>query len=177
MAEPGGSTSRSSPAMAEAALALCTGDPSVVTGLVVRSTEYLETIGVPVIGYQSDEFPAFYSRSSGLGDNVRADTPAEVAAIAIEQWNLGFQGAVLVTAPPPPEAALPDEAVEANIQTALEEAHQQGVSGSAVTPFLLRRVSELSHGASLHANLALLRNNARIAAQISAALALPGRNL
>ena len=130
-----------------------------------------------MIGYQSDEFPAFYSRSSGLGVNVRADTPAEVAAIAREHWRLGLGSAILVAVPPPPEAALPRVTVEANIQTALDEAHHQGISGAKVTPFLLKRVSELSHGASLRTNLALLRNNARIAAQISVALIQPGSTL
>jgi pseudouridine-5'-phosphate glycosidase len=149
-------------------IVVCAGAKAILD--LPATLEYLETVGVPVVGYQSDEFPAFYSRSCGLGVTVRADTPAEVAAIAQEHWRLGLEGAILVAAPPPPEAALPREAVEANIQVALDEAHCQGITGAAVTPFLLQRVSELSHGASLRTNLALLRNNARIAAQISVAL-------
>ena len=149
---------------------VCAGAKAILD--LPATLEYLETVGVPVVGYQTDEFPAFYSPASGLKVNVRAGSPAEVAAIAREHWAMGLEGAILVVAPPPAEAALPAEAVEGEIETALEEARQEGVSGAAVTPFLLRRVSELSQGASLRANLALLRNNARIAAQIAAALAV-----
>jgi pseudouridine-5'-phosphate glycosidase len=149
---------------------VCAGAKAILD--LPATLEYLETMGVPVVGYQTDEFPAFYSPTSGLRVNVRADSPAEVAAIAREHWAIGLESAILVAAPPPAEAALPPEAVEGEIESALEEARQEGVSGAAVTPFLLQRVSELSHGASLRANLALLRNNARIAAQIAAALAV-----
>jgi len=135
--------------------------------------EMLETLGVPVLGYQTDEFPAFYSRRSGLPVSARAETPLEIAEIAQTHWQMGFNGAVLVANPPPEGHALSPEAVDGAIQQALGEAQAQGVRGQGVTPFLLKRVSELTGGDSLRANLALLLNNAQLAAQI--ACALPGR--
>jgi len=130
----------------------------------------LETLAVPVVGYQTDEFPAFYSRESGLKTPARADTPKEVAKIARAHWSLGLQSAILVVVPPPTEAALPREKVDAAIEQALREAEEQGIRGQASTPFLLARVSELTGHASLQANLALLKNNAAVAAQIARAL-------
>jgi pseudouridine-5'-phosphate glycosidase len=129
-----------------------------------------------VVGYQTDEFPAFYSLSSGLPVNQRAQTPAEIAEIARAHWSIGLESAVLVGNPPPVEEAIPAQEMEAVIAQALAEANQQGVRGAAMTPFLLARVGQLSHGASLQTNLALLRNNARLAAQIAVALAVP-RNI
>jgi pseudouridine-5'-phosphate glycosidase len=99
--------------------------------------------------------------------SARAETPQEVASIARTHWDLGMPGAVLVVQPPPPEVALPPEAVDGAIQQALQEAEEGELRGQAVTPFLLERVSELTHGSSLQANLGLLRNNARLAAQIA----------
>jgi pseudouridine-5'-phosphate glycosidase len=122
---------------------------------------------VPVVGYQTDEFPAFFSRESGLPVTVSVDGPREAAAVAREQWNMGIHSAVLVVVPPPADSALPREQVEESIAQALSEAESAGVHGPAVTPYLLKRVTELSGGASLRANLALLRNNARVAAQIA----------
>lgn len=148
---------------------VCAGAKAILD--LPATLEYLETVGVPVIGYQTNEFPAFFSPSSGMGVDARVDTPAEAAAIARAHWEMGLESAILVVAPPPAEAALAPEAVEGEIETALQEARDQGISGAAVTPFLLQRVNELSLGASLRANLALLRNNARIAAQIASALA------
>jgi len=138
--------------------------------------EYLETVGVPVIGYQTDEFPAFYSHSSGLPVSGRADTPDEVAKIAKTHWDLGLQSAILVGVPPPEDVALPVEAVAGMIDQALGEAHHQGIRGQAVTPFLLSRVSELTGKASLRANLGLLLNNAKVAAQIAVAMSF-GENI
>ena len=146
-------------------IVVCAGAKAILD--LPRTLEYLETLGIPVIGYQTDEFPAFYSRESGLPVSTRADTPAEVAAIASTHRGLGMKSAVLVTAPPPLEIALPADQVEDAIEQALSEAREQQVRGQAVTPFLLNRVSELTGKASLHANLGLLRNNARIAAQIA----------
>jgi pseudouridine-5'-phosphate glycosidase len=149
-------------------IVVCAGAKSILD--LPATLEYLETQGVAIIGYQTDTFPAFYATSSGLPVDCRVDTPAEAAAIARAQWNLGIHSAVLVVTPPPAEAALPGDAIEAIISQALIEAEAQHIHGAALTPFLLGRVSQLSHGDSLQANLALLRNNARLAAQIAIAL-------
>ncbi|MCX7669001.1 MAG: pseudouridine-5'-phosphate glycosidase, partial [Anaerolineae bacterium] len=132
--------------------------------------EWLETHGVPVIGYQTDEFPAFYSRSSGLPVDARADTPEEVAALFRAQRALGLPGGMLVTVPVPAEYELPADQMEDAIGRALGEAAAQGIRGKALTPFLLARIAELTGEASLRANLALLENNARVAAQVAVAL-------
>ncbi len=149
-------------------LVVCAGAKAILD--LDATLEYLETAAVPVIGYQTDDFPAFYSRSSGLKAPLRADDPAQIAAIARAHWSVDGAGGVLVTNPPPLEAALEGAAVEQAIQQALAEAQAQGVRSQAVTPFLLGRVSQLTGGASLQANLALLRNNARLATQIALAL-------
>jgi pseudouridine-5'-phosphate glycosidase len=146
-------------------LVVCSGAKAILD--LPATLEMLETYGVPVIGYQTDEFPAFYSRNSGLPVSARADTPEQIAYIAQVHWGLGLQSAIMVCVPPPVEAALPAEAVSAAIERALAEAQQAQIHGQAVTPFLLKRVGELTHGRSMRANLALLRNNARVAAQIA----------
>lgn len=146
-------------------IVVCAGAKAILD--LPATLEVLESLGVPVIGYGTDDFPAFYSRSSGLKASARADNPEEVARLARAHWNLGMQSAVLVTVPIPEADALPPEQVNAEIDQALSEMHAQGISGQAVTPFLLARVSELSGGTSLRANLALLKNNARVAAQIA----------
>ncbi len=147
---------------------VCAGAKAILD--LPATVEVLETMGVAVIGYGTDEFPAFYSRESGLRVNTRVDSPQEVARIARAQWEAGLESALLLVQPPPAEMAIPAERIEALIQQALEEAEQQKISGAAVTPFLLERVNQLSGGASLQANLALLRNNAHLAAQIAAAI-------
>lgn len=147
---------------------VCAGAKAILD--LPATLETLETMGVAVVGYQTDEFPAFYSVSSGLKLMVSAQTPAEIAAIARAQWEMGISSAVLVVQPPPAEAALPRAQVDAVIDQAVHEAAEKGIRGAAVTPFLLGRVSELSGGASLRTNLALLRNNARLAAQVAAQL-------
>ena len=151
---------------------VCAGAKAILD--LPNTLEYLETMGVPVVGYQTDEFPAFYSRSSGLKLTASASSPAQIASIAQIHWSLGLDSAILVVVPLPEAVALPREDVEKMIEQALTEAHQKDIHGQAVTPFLLNRVSELSGGASLQANLELLRNNARLAAQIAVELA-PGR--
>lgn len=151
---------------------VCAGAKAILD--IPATLEYLETAGVPVVGYGTDDFPAFYSLSSGLPAQVRADTAADAAAIARAHWGLGIESAVLVTVPPPVEDAIPPEKVEGSIQQALAESSAQGIRGQAVTPFLLARVSQLTGGASLQANLGLLRNNARVAAEIAGFLA-PGK--
>ena len=147
---------------------VCAGAKSILD--LPATLEYLETMGVAVLGYQTDEFPAFYSRESGLAVPACVDSPAEIAAIARAHWNLELESAILVVQPPPVEVALPLEQMEAIIAQALVEAEAAHIHGAATTPFLLGRVSQLSGGASLQANLALLENNARLAAQVAAAL-------
>ena len=133
--------------------------------------EWLETYGVTVVGYGSDHFPAFYNRDSGLPVDVRADTPEEVAALFRAQRALGLSCGMLVAVPVPAEAELPADQMTAAIEQALGEAQARGIKGTALSPFLLARVSELTGEASLRANLALLENNARVGAEIAVALA------
>ncbi len=147
---------------------VCAGAKAILD--LPATLEMLETLAVPVVGYQTDDFPAFYSRESGLKVPQRADSPKAVAEIARAHWALGLKSAVLVVVPPPEGAALPREKVDAAIEQALREAEAQGVRGQASTPFLLARVSELTGHASLQANLALLKQNAAVAAEIARAL-------
>lgn len=144
---------------------VCAGAKAILD--LPATLERLETLGVPVIGYQTDEFPAFYSRESGLAVSARADSAEETAAIAKAHWQMAGKRGLLVTVPLPAEDAIPAAEVEGHIAQAMEEVHQQKITGQAVTPFLLARVSELSEGESLRANLALLKNNAKVAAQIA----------
>ena len=152
---------------------VCAGAKAILD--LPATLEYLETSGVPVIGFGTQEFPAFYSRESGLPVDVMVQTAEEVAEIARAQWDMGITSAILVVVPPPAETALPADEVEKSIQSALEEARNQNIRGAAVTPFLLARVNALSHGSSMVANLAFLENNARIGARIAKALAGSGR--
>ncbi len=149
-------------------IVVCAGAKAILD--LPATLEYLETVGVPVIGYRTDEFPAFYTRSSGLPVTAQLDSPAEIVRMAEAQWQLGLQGAILIAQPLPTEDAIPGELAESAIRQALEDAHTQGISGARVTPFMLSRVSEITGGASLQANLTLLRNNARLAAQIAVEL-------
>jgi pseudouridine-5'-phosphate glycosidase len=146
-------------------IVVCAGAKAILD--LPATLEYLETMGMPVVGYQTDEFPAFYSRESGLPVSARLDTPQEVVAFAKAHWELGMESAVLVCQPPPAVTALPRQSVEEAIQKARQEARVKNVHGQAVTPFLLQRLSELTGGATLRANLDLLLNNARLAAQIA----------
>ena len=149
-------------------IVVCAGAKAILD--LPATLEYLETLGVPVVGYQTDEFAAFYSVSSGLPVSVRADSPEEVVEIAKAHWGLGLESAILVTVPPPRESALPVGDVEAAIEQALREAEKSGVRGQASTPFLLSRLSQLTGQESLSTNLALLLNNAQVAAEIAVAL-------
>ena len=147
---------------------VCAGVKSI---LDIRLTlEVLETHGVPVVGYGCAEFPAFYSRSSGLPLDVRCDTVEEIAAMIRAREQLGFRTGMLITNPIPAADELPAEIAEAAIQQALQEADAQGIRGKETTPFLLARVSELTGDRSRAANIALLKNNARVAAQIAKAI-------
>ncbi len=158
------------PELAQTPVAVvCAGAKAILD--LPATLEWLETWGVPVVGYGTDEFPAFYSRSSGLPVDVRVDTPQEAAAIIEAKRRLGLPGGVLICAPVPAEFELPAAEADAAIEQALREADAQGVRGKAITPFLLARIVELTGERSLRANLALLENNVRIGAQIAAALA------
>jgi pseudouridine-5'-phosphate glycosidase len=146
-------------------IVVCAGAKAILD--LPATLEYLETMGVPVVGYQTDEFPAFYSRESGLKVSVRLDSPKEIADFAKAHWELGMGSAILVTNPIPEMEAIPKSTMEPMISKASEEAIQNQIHGQALTPFLLSRISELTEGKSLKANLALLLNNARLAAQIA----------
>ncbi len=132
--------------------------------------EWLETHGVTIVGYGCDEMPAFYLRRSGLLVDVRADTPEEVARLALARDRLGLVSALLVTVPVPEEVEVDETSMRETLEESLGEAARQSIAGHALTPFLLSRMSELSGGATLRANIALLENNTRIAAQIARAL-------
>ena len=147
---------------------VCSGAKSILN---LRATlEWLETAGVPVLGYGTDEFPAFYARESGLPIDARVDSPAEAAAILRAQQQLGLPGGLLITVPVPAEVALDPKRLETAIAEALAEAAARDIEGSASTPFLLRWVARQTGGDSLKANVALLENNAAVAAQIAVAL-------
>lgn len=150
---------------------VCAGAKAILD--LPATLEYLETNGVPVIGYQTDEFPAFYSKESGLPVTTSVDTPKAVADIANAHWEFGLKSSILVVQPPPQESALPRQEIEKIIEAAVAEAQAKDIKGFAVTPFLLKRVSELSGGASLSTNLALLHNNVHLAAEIAKHLATP----
>jgi len=147
---------------------VCAGAKAILD--LPLTLEVLETQGVPVIGYGTGEFPAFYSRSSGLPLDVRCHTPGEVAAIVQARDALDLPGAILVAVPIPTQDELPASQAEEAILRALAEAEAQGIAGKAVTPYLLARVSELTGEASLRANVALLLNNARVASAIASVL-------
>ncbi|MCB8928453.1 MAG: pseudouridine-5'-phosphate glycosidase [Ardenticatenaceae bacterium] len=132
--------------------------------------EVLETHGVPIIGYGTDELPAFFARSSGLPVDIRLDTPEAVARVMQAHQQLGQQNGLLVTVPVPEADACDPDMVEAAIAQATQEADKEGIHGPASTPWLLRRVVELTNGRSLQANVALLRNNGYVAANIARAL-------
>jgi pseudouridine-5'-phosphate glycosidase len=136
-----------------------------------KTLEVLETQGVPVLGFGSGEFPAFYLHSSGLPVDYRVDTAAEVAGIIATQQQQQLTSGLLIGVPIPQHQALAADEVERWIAQALAEAEQQGVSGKAITPFLLARIATLSDGRALQANLALVDNNARVAADIACSLA------
>lgn len=144
---------------------VCAGAKAILD--LPATLEWLETAGVPVIGFGVDEFPAFYSRSSGLRLEARAENAADAAAMIRAKWAMGLEGGALIVNPIPAEAAIPNNEIDKVIARALAEAEAQGVKGKAVTPFLLARVAELTGGASLKANLALLENNAKAAAEIA----------
>lgn len=146
-------------------IVVCAGAKAILD--LPATLEYLETMAIPVIGYRTDEFPAFYSHQSGLPVSVRLDSPWEIVEFTKAHWRIGMKSAVLVCQPLSPEEELPREKVDSVIQQARHDAHVQGIHGQSLTPFLLAKMAELTGGASLKANLALLLNNARLAAHIA----------
>ncbi|MBX3281940.1 MAG: pseudouridine-5'-phosphate glycosidase [Acidobacteria bacterium] len=147
---------------------VCSG-PKIILD-VAATREWLETHGITVLGWKCDEMPGFYSRTSGLGVDERVDSAEEAAAIIRSRNKLGLSGAVLVTAPVPAEFEIELAEVESLIAEALREADRQNVKGKETTPFLLSALVEQSGGRTLAANIALLKNNARVAAEIAVAL-------
>ncbi|WP_094700997.1 pseudouridine-5'-phosphate glycosidase [Brevibacillus laterosporus] len=144
---------------------VCAGCKSILD--IGRTLEYLETQGVPVVGYKTDEFPSFYSRKSGYGVDFKLDTPDSVASVMDTKWKLGMQGGMVISNPVPEESALPYDQIESAIQQALAEAKENNIAGKKVTPFLLSKVKELTAGKSLETNIALVYHNAEVAARIA----------
>lgn len=150
-------------------MVVCAGAKSILDlGLTL---EYLETHGVPVIGYGTEELPAFYTRKSGFGVDYRVDTPEELAKIFRTQKELGLGGGMLVTNPIPEEYSMDKATIDAAIDEALRQAEANGIHGKATTPFLLAKVKELTGGDSLSSNIQLVFNNAALAAKTAACLA------
>jgi pseudouridine-5'-phosphate glycosidase len=147
---------------------VCSGAKAILD--LPRTFEWLETGAVLVVGYQTREFPAFYAQGSGLALNTSVETPAEAARLLRSHWEFGSTSAALICVPCPESDALPTDEVEQAIELAEREAVATGVRGPALSPFLLSRLAELTSGRTLKANLALLRNNARVAAEIALAL-------
>jgi pseudouridylate synthase len=150
-------------------IVVCAGAKAILD--LPATLEYLETFGVTVVGYGTGEFPAFYSRRSGLPVDVRCDTPQEVATLWRAKRELGLPGGLLVAVPVPAADEVPAEEIEPFIEQAVAEAATRQIRSAGVTPFLLTRLNELSGERSLRANLALLKNNASAAAEIAVALA------
>ena len=149
-------------------IVVCAGAKAILD--LPATLEYLETHGVTVVGYGTDDFPAFYSRTSGLPVDVRCDTPQEVSDLWLAKQALGLPGGLLVAVPIPAEAEIPAAEIEPAIAQAVAEAAERGLRSAEVTPFLLSRIAELTGARSLEANLALLKNNAAVAAQIAVAV-------
>ena len=148
-------------------MVVCAGAKAILD--LPLTLEYLETHGVPVLGYQTDELPAFYTRTSGLSVDYRVDTPQELAQILKTHHQLGLKGGILVTNPIPAEYSMDAAEINAVIDQAIAEANQLGIHGKETTPFLLAKVKEITGGDSLQANIRLVFNNARLAAQTAVA--------
>jgi len=146
---------------------VCAGMKSILD--IGRTLEYLETVGVPVVGYQTDTVPAFYARSSGFPVAYRVDTVQDIATAILTKYELGIDGGVLITNPVPAAYALDGNAMEKTITQAIQEMDQRGITGKEVTPFLLARIAEQTGGESLDTNIKLVLNNAMLAAQIAVA--------
>lgn len=150
---------------------VCAGPKAILD--LPATLEYLETLGVPVVGFQTNELPAFYSRQSGLKLDLRADTPEELAAFIKVRQQLSVDGGVLIVQPVAEVHEIPFATIAQTIDAALEEAHRANVTGKAVTPWLLDRIRSLTSGQSLATNIRLVENNARLAAQVAVELSRP----
>ena len=147
---------------------VCAGVKSILD--IGLTLEYLETKGVPVVGFQTDKFPAFYTATSEFDSNFRLDEPIQVARMLKVKWDLGLIGGAIIANPIPAEDSLAEEYIDSIITTALNEAKENGVKGKDVTPFLLGKVKELTEGKSLESNIALVYNNAKVGAKIAVEL-------
>lgn len=151
---------------------VCAGCKSILD--IPATLEYLETAGVPVISYAADEFPAFYSVSSGFPSPMRSDSPDSIAKMIAVKRDLGLRGGTLIACPVPKEQEIPSGEIDDFIQTALGEAAKEGIAGSRVTPYLLQKVVDLSGGRALETNRVLVLNNAAVGAKIALALSQTG---
>ncbi len=147
---------------------VCAGAKAILD--LALTKEYLETHGVPIVGYRTAELPAFYTQKSGLSVDYRLDSPEELAELLIAKWSLGLKGGVVVANPIPAAYQMEYTAINEAIELALEEADEQRIKGKAITPFLLARIEKLTGGLSLDANIKLVLNNAQLAAELAAAL-------
>jgi pseudouridine-5'-phosphate glycosidase len=144
---------------------ICAGAKSILN--IGLTLEYLETHGVPVVGYQTDELPAFYTRKSGFKVDYRVDTPKEIAQALKAKWELGLNGGVVIANPIPEEHSMDYDIISKVIKESLIEAEKNGIRGKESTPFLLTKIKELTEGKSLESNIQLIYNNAKLAAKIS----------
>ncbi|NJM44210.1 MAG: pseudouridine-5'-phosphate glycosidase [Brachymonas sp.] len=147
---------------------VCAGAKSILD--LPLTLEYLETLGVPVVSVGQEEFPAFFTRSSGLKADFQLDTAQEQAKFIHTKWALGLEGGVVVSHPVPQDMEIPAAQIDHIVAQALQEAASQGIAGKATTPYLLKRINELTNGQSLKTNIALVKNNARVGAQLAVAL-------
>ena len=165
-----GDVSADLPELARTPVAVvCSGAKSILD--LPRTLEWLETAGVPVVGYQTADFPAFFARESGLTIAVSVESAAQCAEILRSHWGIGMSSGVLVGVPCPKDSAVSEMTVELALEAALLQAAERHIEGKALTPFLLARLAEATEGATLRANLALLKNNAHVAGEIARALA------
>jgi pseudouridine-5'-phosphate glycosidase len=144
---------------------VCAGVKSILD--ISRTREFLETKGVPVVGFETDTLPAFYSRSSGFAVDFRVDAAAEVAEALRTKWGIGLDGGMVVAVPIPEQHALDGDEIDSDLDEAITEMQRQGITGKDTTPFLLARIAERTGGRSLEANIQLVLNNARVAAEIA----------
>lgn len=146
-------------------IVVCAGAKSILD--LPATLEYLETMAVPVIGFQTDNFPAFYSRNSGLAVTINMDKPEDIVELAQTHWNMGLRSALLVTQPVPSADEIPKPEMDATIEKASKKAIKMGIRGQELTPFLLEQINKLTNGRSLQTNISLLLNNAKLAAKIA----------
>ncbi|MFO1443341.1 pseudouridine-5'-phosphate glycosidase [Bacillus sp. Bva_UNVM-123] len=147
---------------------VCAGAKSILD--IGLTLEYLETQGVPVVGFETDVLPAFYTRTSPFSVNYRVNTAEEAAAMIRTKWELGLNGGIVIANPIPEKDALEESLITSTIETALKEAEENNIGGKKVTPFLLGKVKELTKGTSLIANIALVKHNAEVGAKIAVSL-------